>query len=115
MALLSRQNASGLDGATVTFSAATAGAGGDTLVGGQGVHLLVNNASASPITVTMVTPESIEGTLAVADRAITVTNGTIREIPVPSRYNDPATGQATVTFSAVTTVTVSAVQGSVVA
>jgi hypothetical protein len=114
VALIPRQNASGLDGATVAFSAATSGPG-DTVVGGQAVHLLVNNASASPITVTLVTPESIEGTLAVADRAVVVTNATIREIPVPSRYNDPVTGLATVTYSLATTVTVAAVQGSVVA
>jgi hypothetical protein len=111
VALLTRQNASGLDGATVAFSAATGG--GDTVVGGQGVHLLVNNASASPITVTLVTPETVDGTLAVADRPIVVTNATIREIPVPSRYNDAATGIASITYSAVTTVTVASVQGSV--
>jgi hypothetical protein len=111
MALLTRQSASDLTGATITFSAATVTTG-DTLVGGQSVHLLVNNASGSPITLTLTTPETVEGSLAVADRAITVTNGTIREIPVPSRYNDPTTGLATFICSAVTSVTVAAVQGS---
>lgn len=111
MALLTRQNASGLDGATITFSAATA-ATGDTLVGGQGVHLLVNNGSGAGITVTLTTPETVEGTLAVADRAVTVGAGAIREIPVPSRYNDRTTGLATAVCSAVTSVTIAAVQGS---
>jgi hypothetical protein len=54
----------------------------------------------------------VEGALAVADRAVTVTNGTFREIPVPSRYNDPSTGLASITYSAVTSVTVAAILGS---
>ena len=110
MALLTRQNASGPDGATITFVAAAGG--GDTVVGGSGVHLLVNNGGGSPITVTLVTPETVEGSLAVADRAITVTNATIREIPVPSRYT-AANGEASITYSGVTSVTVAAVQASV--
>lgn len=110
MALLTRQDASGFTGATVAFTAAAGG--GDTVVGGQCVHLLVNNAGGSSITVTLVTPETVEGGLAVGDRPVTVTNGTIREIPVPSRYNDPSTGLASITYSGVTSVTVAAVQGS---
>lgn len=110
MALLTRQDASGPTGATITPVAAAGG--GDTMVGGQGVHLYVNNGGGSPITVTLVTPETVEGALAVADRAVTVTNGTFREIPVPSRYNDPSTGLASITYSAVTSVTVAAILGS---
>lgn len=109
MALYTRQDASPLAGATITF---TAVASSDTLVAGQAVHLLVNNASGSSITVTLVTPETVEGALAVADRAITVAAGAIREIPVPSRYNDPVSGLATVQYSAITTVTAAAVQAS---
>jgi len=111
MALLTRQSASGLDGATVTFAAATVTTG-DTLVGGQCVHLLVNNASGGSINVTLTTPETVEGTLAVADRTVAVAAGTIREIPVPSRYNDATTGLTTVVCSSVTSVTIAAVQGS---
>lgn len=110
VALLTRQDASGYTGATITFTAAAAG--GDTMVGGQAVHLLVNNGGGSPITVTLATPETVEGSLAVANRDVTVTNGTIREIPVPSRYNDPATGIAAITYTSATSVTVAAVQGS---
>lgn len=94
MALIARQDASGYTGANITFQTSTAS---DTLVGGQNVHLLVNNTSGATRTVTLVTPESVEGSLAVGDRAITVPTATIREIPVPSRYNDPTTGLATVT------------------
>ena len=110
MALLTRQDASGYTGATITTSAAAGG--GDTMVGGQAVFLYVNNGGGASITVTLVTPESVEGSLAVTDRAITVTNGTFRIIPVPSRYNDPSTGLTSITYSAVTSVTVAAVQVS---
>lgn len=111
MALLTRQSASGLDGATITSVTPTVTTG-DTLVGGQSVHLLVNNGSGAPINVTLTTPETVEGSLAVADRVIAVAAGALREIPVPSRYNDRTTGLATVVCSAVTTVTIAAVQGS---
>lgn len=98
MALLTRQDASALLGASITLTQATAS---DTLVGGQNVHLLLQNTSGSPVTVTLITPEVIEGALAVADRVITLVSGAATmEVPVPSRYNDPATGLATVTFSA---------------
>jgi hypothetical protein len=110
VALLTRQDASGPTGVTVAFSAASAG--NDTVVGGQCVKLLVNNGGGSSITVTLVTPESVEGSLTVQDRAVTVTNATIREIPVPSRYNDPTTGLTTIQYSAVTSVTVAATLGT---
>lgn len=113
MALLARQDASGLTGATVTPVAAAGG--GDTMAGGQAVFLYCNNGSGAPITVTLATPETVEGSLAVADRPVTVTNATFRIIPVPSRYNDPTTGLASITYSAVTTVTVAAVQVSATA
>lgn len=111
MALLTRQDASGYDGAEITPVTATVG--GDTMVGGQGVFLYVNNGSGSPINVTLATPETVEGSLAVGDRTVSVTNGKFRCIPVPSRYNDATTGLASITYSSATTVTVAAVKGSV--
>ena len=94
MALLTRQDASGPTGAQIAFSTSNAS---DTLVGGQAVHLVVNNTSGANRQVTIVTPETVEGALAVADRVVSsIPTGTIREIPIPSRYNDPATGLATV-------------------
>lgn len=110
VALLTRTDASGPTGAAIAFVAATAG--GDTMVGGQSVKLFVNNASAASITATLVTPETVEGSLAVTDRAVTVAAGAIREIPVPSRYNDPATGLTSITYSAVATVTVGVTLGT---
>ena len=113
MALLAIQDASGFLGATIT--PVSAAGGGDTMVGGSARFLYVNNGGGSPITVTLATPETVEGALAVADRAITVTNATFRIIPVPSRYNDPSTGLTSITYSGVTSVTVAAVAVSAVA
>lgn len=109
MTLRTVQDASNLAGVQLTTFTPTAS---DTLPGGQSVKLYVNNGNAASCVVTLVTPETVEGTLAVTDRVITVPTGTIWEIPVPSRYNDPATGLATVTFSVQTTVTVAASRGS---
>lgn len=110
MALLARQDASGLSGAAITFTTANAS---DTVAGGQGVHLLVDNGSAAAVAVTLVTPETVEGALEVDDREITVAIGAFREIPVPSRYNDPTTGLATVQFSPTdAALMVAAVRGS---
>jgi hypothetical protein len=110
VALLTRQDASGPAGATISLANSSAS---DTLVGGQCIHLWVNNTDAASTVVTLVTPETVEGVLAVADRTVTVPASTLREIPVPSRYNDPATGLATVLFSVNgATVKVAAVAGS---
>lgn len=109
MALLSLQDASGPTGATVTFGAAAAS---DTAVGGQGRYMVYRNGSGSPITVTIVTPETVDGDLAVTDRTVTVTNGTDRHIPLPRRFNDATTGLSTITTSAQTSITVALVQGS---
>jgi hypothetical protein len=112
MALLSLQDASGPTGATITYGAAGAS---DTAVGGQGRFLAYRNASGAPITVTIATPELVEGDLAVAERTVSVTNGTDRHIPLPRRYNDGTTGLATITTSSQTSLTVALVQASVTA
>lgn len=110
MALLTRIDASGFGGATLTPTAAAGG--GDTMVGGQGVFLYVNNGGGSPINVTLATPETVDGDLQVDNRVVAVTNGTVQIIPVPARYNNPTTGLTAITYSGVTTVTVAAVRVS---
>jgi hypothetical protein len=85
-------DASGIAGAALTFQNSTAS---DTLVGGQGVHLVVNNTSGGARTVTITTPETVRA-LAVAEQTISVAVG-IKVIPVPAYYNDPGSGQATIT------------------
>jgi hypothetical protein len=109
MALRTVQEAAGLGGVQLTFTAANAS---DTLPGGPGVKLIVNNANASPTNVVLVTPETVEGSLTVQDRTVAVINGTIWEIPVPARYNDPTTGLTTVTFSVTASVTYAVSRGS---
>lgn len=84
----------------------TAVSASDTMETGAGVYLIVKNANAGACTVTLATPGTVDGDLAVADRVVTVvaTVGyTI--IPITSTYRDPATGLATVTFSPTATVT----------
>jgi hypothetical protein len=110
---IARQDASVLGGKQITFQAATATTGQttDTFTGGQAVHLLINNGSAGSRTVTLVTPETVEGSLAVGDRTLTVPAGVIWEVPVPSRYND-STGTAYVTVDTIASVTYAVVQGS---
>lgn len=110
MAAITRSDASALLGGVITFQNSTAS---DTLVGGQCVSLLVNNTSGSTVTVTITTPEVVEGALAVADRPISVLTANIKAIPIPSRYNDPATGLATIACSTTgATCTVANVLGS---
>lgn len=87
---------------------AAANAGGDKCVAGNGVFLHVKNGGASPITVTLATPGTVQG-LAIADRAVSVPNAGERMIAVPDLYRDPADGGlASISYSGVTSVTVAA-------
>lgn len=95
---------SGLD---ATANAATGT--GDTVPGD--VTLRVNNADASAHTVTVVTPGTVDGDLAVADRDVVVPAGEARYIRVPRRpYEDPATGRASLTYDSATGVTVEVIR-----
>lgn len=73
--------------------------GGDDCATGTGVFLLVRNTDGSSKTVTLATPQTVDGDLAVADRTFTVaaTSG-IHVIPVPDLYRNPATGRAAITY-----------------
>ncbi|MET8334362.1 hypothetical protein [Streptosporangium canum] len=82
----------------------TAAVGGDTATPGDGVFLEVLNGGGSTITVTLATPGTVEG-LAIADRAITIPTGERWKIPLTRMYAG-GDGQATITYSAVTSVTV---------
>jgi hypothetical protein len=81
-----------------------AAGGGDTCPAGPGVFLEVDNADAAPKTVTLVTPGIYDG-LTLADRAVTVPAGERWKIPVPKLFA-AADGQCSITYSAVTSVTV---------
>ncbi|WAZ20167.1 hypothetical protein STRCI_001266 [Streptomyces cinnabarinus] len=82
-----------------------AAGGGDTAQTGAGVLLAIKNADASPHTVTIATPGTVEG-LAIADRPVTVPAGQTYVVPITDRYRDPSTGRAALTYDGVTSVTV---------
>ena len=84
---------------------------GDDCATGAGVFLLVRNTDAAAKTVTLVTPQLIDGDLAVADRPFTIAATTGESvIPVSDLYRNPSTGRASITYSAVTGLTVAVVR-----
>ncbi len=96
-----------LTGSDPTLTAANID--GDAVELGGRLFLLVNNGSASPITVTIETPGTVDG-LAVADQSVTVPAAAKRFIPLSATsYRQPAgttfAGYAHVNYSSVTTVT----------
>lgn len=102
-----------LDVTTVTSSGtsllgAAADSGGDAVA--PGALLVVNNGSASEVTVTLVTAQTVDGDLPVADRDVAVPAGESAAIRVPSSYKDPETGLVDVTYSSATDVTVLALR-----
>ncbi|WP_327378012.1 hypothetical protein OG393_31045 [Streptomyces sp. NBC_01216] len=96
-------------GLSPVYSAAAGG--GDQLKPGKTTFLHVVNGDASPITVTVATPGTVGG-LAIADRAVPVGASDEQMIPIPADlYGDPAdSGLASVSYSAVTSVTVAALR-----
>jgi hypothetical protein len=94
-------------GTAPTYASATAG--GDTAPVGGGLQLHISNGGASPITVTVVTPGTLDG-LAIADAALVIPASGHGFIPLANVYRDPVTGRANVTYSAVTSVNVAVLQ-----
>lgn len=90
-----------------------ASGGGDDCATGPGVEVAVKNGSGSAVTVTLVTPGTVDGDLGITDRAVSVPAGGETTIPVTDRYRDPSTGRASITYSAVTSVTVAVFRGLV--
>jgi hypothetical protein len=84
-----------------------AAGGGDAFAPGATTFLRVLNSGGAPITVTLATPGNVGGN-AIADGGGTVTNGQSRLFGgfPGDQYMDPTTGLVTVTYSAVTSVTV---------
>jgi hypothetical protein len=79
--------------------------GGHVAAPRPGVDLIVKTAGTLT-TVTLVTPETVDGDLAVADRTFTTVATGESKIPLTHRYRNPTTGRASITYSAVTAVTV---------
>lgn len=108
MATLVTQNIA-TTGILPTYQAAAGG--GDAMVADSTSFLHIKNGTASPMTVTLATPATVDTTLLVADRAVTVGANSEQMIAVPdSLYRDPATGLAAITYSLATSVTVAAIR-----
>ena len=97
-----------LTGLDITFE--DAASGGDKCTTGDGVTLLVRNDDSTATTVTLATPEVIDGDLTVSDREVSVAASAIEAIPVSSRYRDPATGLASITYSKTTSLQVACIR-----
>lgn len=109
MALLATTAAT-LAGANPAFAAAAAG--GDTMQYQPNSFLHVRNASGGSITVTVVVPGNTEFGVAQPDPTVAVPAGADRIIRLSQGLVDPATGLISVTYSAVTSVTVAVVSAA---
>lgn len=108
MATLTYQTASIAGAAYATVAAA---AGGDKVAPNDRGAVLVTNGSGSPITVTVAVPGNTKYGQAAPDVPVTVPASGSRLIgPFPSDLADPTDGLVAITYSAVTTVTVAAIQ-----
>jgi hypothetical protein len=101
-----------LQGLQLDAQLGPATSGGDDCQTGAGVFLVVKNADASSHTVTLVTPGTVDGDLAIADRAVVVAAGKTELIPLTATYRNPATGRANITYDAVTSVSVAVIRVS---
>ncbi|MBB4987495.1 hypothetical protein [Streptomyces nymphaeiformis] len=109
MAALTTTTVNTLGGlADLDAAAVAAAGGGDTAPVGDGLFLFVNNAGASPRTVTLATPGTVHGHQ-VADATLTVAAGKRGLIPLTTIFRG-ATGRAAITYDAVTSVTVAVIQ-----
>ncbi|WP_432136833.1 hypothetical protein [Streptomyces sp. bgisy154] len=98
------------DGLDPTYAAASAG--GDKVRPGKTTFLHVINGDASPITVTLATPGNYYGSLANPDLTVTVAASGEQMIPVPvTPFADSSdSGLASISYSAVASVTVAALR-----
>jgi hypothetical protein len=98
--------------AGITESLAAAAVGGDAMEVGAGMMLKVVNGGGSSINVTIAIPAGASGypDSAYTNTVVAVPNGSHKWIgPIRAeQYRDPTTGLATITYSAVTSVTVGA-------
>lgn len=88
-------------GTLITYTAVTAA---DRFLPNDDGFIHVKNGSGVTVTVTMVTPNTVDG-LAIADRSITLAAGVDRMIAIPNFLYRSSDGLGDVTFSPITTVT----------
>lgn len=92
----------------VAVALAAAAAGGDEFVNDGRTWLHVKNGGASPRTVTIVTPQTVLN-LAVADQVVSIPATDERLIgPFPAQTYNGTNGRASITYDAVTSLTVGA-------
>ena len=101
-----------LQGLQLDAQLAAATSGGDDCQTGAGVFLVVKNADAGSHTVTLATPQTVDGDLTVSDRTVSVAAGKTNFIPVTDRYRNPATGRCAITYDGVTSVSVAVIRVS---
>lgn len=107
MATIAAQSASSV-GAVLAFSAAAAL--GDKFANTGKELLLVRNASGSSVTLTVVTPKTVDGNLAVADRTLAIAAGGTAAIgPFNSGVYNDTDGFVGISYSLETSVTVAVV------
>jgi hypothetical protein len=109
MALLSLQ---AITAAGLAANYGAASAGGDKIpLGAANVFLHVKNGGASPITVTITTQANTYKGLTVPDRTVTIANATDKMIgPIDASLHADINQQASVGYSATTSVTVAALR-----
>lgn len=88
-------------GVLLTFTAAAAG--GDTIPFGS--QAIFRNTDAGTVTVTMVTPGTVDGN-AIADKTFTVAQNEIKCVRPTNDYRDTSTERVSFTYDAVTALTV---------
>jgi len=96
--------------AGVALPAAAANADGHSVANDGSVILHIVNGGGAPITVTIVTPGTVDG-LAIADREVIVAASANRLIgPFPREHYNQADGTVHVNFSGVASVTAAALK-----
>lgn len=105
MAALTTTTISVASGTVDLAGALTAAAsGGDTAEVGPGKFFVMSNGDASPHTATIDTPGTVSG-LAIAQGSYAVAAGDIAIVPLANVFRG-TTGRASITYDAVTSVTV---------
>jgi hypothetical protein len=94
-------------GAALGYAAATVGGDSIATTGRSNVKFLVRNGSGASITVTLTGVQKCSRGF-LHDTIVTVAAGADETITIPGDTIDPVTGNVAVTYSAVTTVTVTA-------
>ena len=109
MAVLSLQ---AITAAGLAANYGNASAGGDKIpLGAANVFLHVKNGGASPVTVTITTQSNNYKGLTIPDRTVTVANATDKFIgPIDASLHADISQQASVGYSATTSVTVAALR-----